>query len=201
MNILKIFLLLFQFLIHINCQLSKEIISFKSDYPYSITLNNGNILIAAQYGIYLYEILTTSIRQVLNFTSDNQISTSEISIQTKFMQIPDDMGGNIFCLVKDLIYIFSPEANYLTFFDLSEEVDGIYYSLNFFKKESNYIYYTIAYNDKNKYFNLKYYKMNIDLKENIIISQKQCDSLDSGGNYQQFFSTNIACEAMISNTN
>ena len=200
MNFSKLFLFLLIFQFFINCQKIKEMISFDSEYPNSITLNNGNILIAAENGIYLYDILDTNISQVLNFTSDHQISTSEICIQTKFMQLPDEEGGNIFCLIKDLIYVFSPEANYITFFDLSEDVDGIYYSLNFFKKESNYIYYTIAYNDKNKYFNLKYYKMNIVSNENSIVSQKNYESIDSQGNYQQLFATNIACEAMLSNT-
>ena len=77
------FLLLFLLLITISKEGLSEIISFDSKYPNSITLNNGNILIVAEDGLFLYDIILTKISIVLNFTSG-------ASVHTTFLQLPED---------------------------------------------------------------------------------------------------------------
>ena len=115
-----LFALFFLFIIKLTKQEDTKSVSIESQYPSSLTLNNGNILIASENGIYLYDILTISLTQLLNFTEEQKISSREICVKTKFLQFRDDLNDIILCLVKDLIYVFSSEAIYITFFDLSE---------------------------------------------------------------------------------
>ena len=46
--------LLVSFLVNKTQEQYNEILSFESSHPNSLTLNNGNILIVAQKGIFLY---------------------------------------------------------------------------------------------------------------------------------------------------
>ena len=83
----------------------------------------------------------------------------------------DAAGGESYCLVltnrvfqnkmEGKIFVFYSNAAYKKDFDLSNEISGEYFSLNFYKKENKYIYYTLAYTD-NHIFKLAYYKMNIE---------------------------------------
>ena len=141
------FLLLFLLFITISKEGLSEIISFDSKYPNSLTLNNGNILIVTEDGLFLYDIILTKISIVLNITSG-------ASVHTTFLQLPEDEGGNIFCLVNDILYILSSNANNVIYFNLPEEIFDHFCSLNYYKKDNNYIYYSLVFNDNSKKFNL-----------------------------------------------
>ena len=199
MGNLKIFsiFLLFQILIHITKQSSIEIASIESQLPYSITLNNGNVLIAVEKGIYLYDISTGNIKSVLEFTDEQKISSEQLCIQTRFVQLPDDEGGNILCLIKNIIHLFSPNAIHIKSFDLPEingEIERAIYSLNFYKKVNHNIYYTIVYNDNSKSY-LLYYEMNISSNENILKNNKIYEPKNPDSSPIQF-NINLSCELM-----
>ena len=187
------FLLLFLLLITISKEGLSEIISFDSKYPNSITLNNGNILIVAEDGLFLYDIILTKISIVLNFTSG-------ASVHTTFLQLPEDEGGNIFCLVNNLLYILSSNANNVIYFNLPEEMIDHFCSLNYYKKDNNYIYYSLVFSDNSKKFNILYYKMNFETEINNLIVSKTYESINSEGNNQILFYINIACEFMKSDS-
>ena len=187
------FLLLFLLFIAISKEGLSEIISFDSKYPNSLTLNNGNILIVTEDGLFLYDIILKKISIVLNITSG-------ASVHTTFLQLPEDEGGNIFCLVNDILYILSSNANNVIYFNLPEEIIDHFCSLNYYKKDNNYIYYSLVFSDNSKKFNLLYYKMNFEAKINNLIISKTYESINSEGNTQILFYINIACEYMNSDS-
>ena len=113
-----------------------QITSINSALPTSYTLNNGNIIIIAEDAIFVYEQET--IIKKMSFT-DSKITLLDCSKIT-FLQLPDSDGGKIFCLIKEILYIFSPEVNLIKSFDLKNEINGDYYSMNFHKIENDKIY-------------------------------------------------------------
>ena len=194
-------LLLFQLLFPTYQEVG-EIFAFESQFPNSITLNNGNILISGKDGLYIYELSNLNIvRNVLNYDETHKITSKEMCVKTTFSQLPDEEGGNILYLLQDKIFVFSPDAIYKKDFDLSQEVNGIYFSLNFYKKENEYIYYILAYTEVGtNIFNLVYYKMNIEKNENLLLKHKTHQSKSSSGNLQPDFPINIECGVMKSET-
>ena len=114
------------------------ILSIDSVKPTCLTLNDGNIFIVAEKGIYVYDHLNNNYNIIMNFTSELMIDSDEECSKVTLMQLPDDDGGNIFCLAKDILYVFSNNYILLENFTLSEETDVNYYSLSFLKKDSNF---------------------------------------------------------------
>jgi len=86
-----------------------KISEINSLLPTSYTLNNGNTLIIAKDGLFLYEQET--IIEKITFAEDNPINSIEDCSKAAFLQLPDSDGGNILCLIKEILYIFSPEVN------------------------------------------------------------------------------------------
>ena len=83
----KLFLLI-SFLVNKTQEQYNEIISFESSYPNCLTLNNGNILIVAQKGIYLYNQLNYNLTVIKEFPSDLYISNETTATKTTFLQLP-----------------------------------------------------------------------------------------------------------------
>jgi len=162
-----------------------QILKFNSSFPIAYNLNNDKIIIISEKGIYIYDQILNYLNIIYNFTSENMIINSAYASRVNFFQLPDEEGGNIFCLAREIIYVFSSNGIYQTSFNIQEETNVDYYSLNFHKKdENNYIYYTFGYTDKSKSFHLSYYKMNIEHNINILINNKTYTSIDSKGNTQ-----------------
>ena len=175
-----------------------QIIKLNSSFPIAFNLNNENILIISEKGIYIYDQILNYSNIIYNFTSENMITSSSYASKINFFQLSDEDGGNIFCFARQIIYVFSSNGIYQTSFNIQEEINVDYYSLNFHKKdENNYIYYTFGYTDKSKSFHLSYYKMNIEQNINILIKNITYNSIDSTGNNQLLYSSTISCEGMI----
>ena len=175
-----------------------QILKFNSSFPVAFNLNNENIFIISEKGIYIYDQILNKLNVIFNFTSENMITSSNYASKINFFQLSDKDGGNIFCLAKEIIYVFSSNGIYQSSFNIKEETNVDYYSLNFHKKdENNYIYYTFGYTDKSKKFRLSYYKTNIEQNTNILIKNKTYNSIDSKGNIQLQYSSTISCEGMI----
>ena len=139
-----------------------KILEFNSSFPIAFNLNNEKILIIYEKGICIYDQYLNNINYIFNFTSENMITSSSYASKINFFQLSDEEGGNIFCLAREIIYVFSSDGIYQTSFNIQEETNVEYYSFNFHKKdENNYIYYTFGYTDNSKIFHLSYYKMNI----------------------------------------
>ena len=191
------FFLLASFLVTNTQEQYNEILSFESSHPNSLTLNNGNILIVAQKGIYLYNQLNYNISVIKEFSSDLYISNESTATKTTFLQLPEKDGGYIIIFANDILYGLPPEANSITTFGKTNETNANYYSLSFFKiDENNNIFYTFGYNDLSKKFRLSYYKLNILSNLNNLIYSKQYQSINSLGQNQSEFSAGITCERM-----
>ena len=135
------FFLLISFLVNKAQEQYNEIISFESIYPNSLTLNNGNILIVAQKGIYLYNQSNYNITVIKEFPSDLYISNRNIATKTTFLQLPEKDGGYKIIFANDILYGLPPDANSITTFGKANETNANYYSLSFFKiDESNNIF-------------------------------------------------------------
>ena len=102
------FFLLISFLVNKAQEQYNEIISFESIYPNSLTLNNGNILIVAQKGIYLYNQSNYNITVIKEFPSDLYISNRNIATKTTFLQLPEKDGGYIIIFANDILYGLPP---------------------------------------------------------------------------------------------
>ena len=110
------FFLLLSFFVNKTKEQNNEIISFESIYPNSLTLNNGNILIVAQKGIYLYNQLNYNISIIKKFPSDLYISTEKAATKTTLLQLPEKDGGYIIIFANDILYGLSSDANLITTF-------------------------------------------------------------------------------------
>ena len=172
--------------------------SIDSLFPTSYTLNNGNILIINQDGINLYNPKLNLTDIIMPFTGEETKITQEEDVnKIAFLQLSDSDGGNIFCLIHDTLYIFSPEVNLKLNFDLKNEISGTHYSLNFHKIENDKIYYTLAFINSEKVFTLIYYELDLLGEENNVKYSTSYKSTNSKGGVHETFESKIACEEMI----
>ena len=174
-----------------------EIKSFESIYPNSLTLNNGNVLIVAQKGIYLYNQLNYNISVIKEFPSDLYISNEKSGTKTTFLQLPEKDGGYIIIFANDILYGLPPDASSIITFGKTNETDATYYSLSFFKiDENNNIFYAFGYSDLSQKFCLSYYKLNMDSNSNNLIYSKHHEANNSLGNLETKFNSGITCKRM-----
>ncbi len=200
-NLLKsINLFLIIFILNKTKEEYNHILTFPSIYPSGFTLNNGNNLIAAKYGLFLYDQSSRQIKTILNFTNDEyMINSEEDCIKTTFTQLSNQDGGYALCLIKDILYVFSPKIELIANFNLKEKINGYFYSLIHYKNEGDNIYYIIAVvENKGNNYNLKivYYKMNIKFKNNEMLYNKTIVRKSSNGNILDNFSKAVSCVKM-----
>ena len=162
------------FFVIILCQsiiLSISFISFI--YPYSISLNNNNILIIHKFGITICDhFLSKIITNVISFPIDEpMITEDDLSKITCASE-----NGYIICLINDKIYIFDDIGSLLFQSNnkiIEENEKPEYYSLIPIKKNNEYYDYIIGYIDNNL-LSIIYYQYNIGTNLNeIYISRKK----------------------------
>ena len=98
-----------------------QILKFNSSFPVAFNLNNGNIFIISEKGIYIYDQILNCLNIIFNFTSENLITSSNYASKINFFQLSDEDGGNIFCLAREIIYVFSSNGIYQASFNIKEE--------------------------------------------------------------------------------
>ena len=129
-------------------------------YPYAFTLSNDNIFIIHKYGIDLIDSsFSKIIIKVMIFSKEEQIETEE---DLSKLTINNDKGY-ILCLIKERIYIFNDDGNFIykSEYSISNGQNIEYYTLLSILKESESFYYLIGFFDNNNYLNLFYYKYEI----------------------------------------
>lgn len=143
---------------------------FKSSYPNSLLLSNGKIFIANSKGFFICDYDLTKGEKYypyenieINFNSIKTVST-----QTEIIQFPGE-NGIIICLVKNAIYFFGYDANYL-FMDFLPEMDytDSFFNLIDYQSSGDFFFYIISFIIKKKIYIL-YYKVNAANKENYLI--------------------------------
>ena len=198
-NLLKSISFLSMILIFRKCKLEyNKIGTIESKYPNSFTLNNGNILIIAQNGVYLFTKNDEQINTILSFTNDQEmISTIKNSTKTTFLQLSNEEGGYVFCLIKDILYIFSNEMVLLHNFNLTKEINGEFYFLDLIKENNNFFDYIISFVDINsKALKIVYYQMDIETEKNTMINNTEVTYIASNGDKNSLFSNAVSCEIM-----
>ena len=176
------------------------------NFPYSLTLANGNIFIIHQNGINICDYhLTTILENITTFSEDEKIKTkaSLSKITTAFEY------RYIISIINDLVYVFNEngtlihrESNSI----LGEGETADYYTLVPIEKVEGYYQYVIGYIHNNLlyFLNYKYYfssGANIRINER---KAKKHDYYDTNLYYQNsYFIENKAfsCQYLIDNEN
>ena len=105
------FLILFQ-LINLLSFVIKDI-----DYALKLRLNNGNYLMLAAQGIYMYNQNLTSKIDVNIF--DTRLTNEHCeNYPTNLAQFLSEDGGYVICLIKNMTFIVSKNGEYLTEYSL-----------------------------------------------------------------------------------
>ena len=124
-----------------------------SEYPYSLILSNGNLLIVHKTGINLYNpSVTNSLRQY-NFTEESIISTERENSITYLFQEEETSNNYIFILAKNILYIFSPNLENKLISNLGEYLISdpnshectTYYNFLFYKFKDEYYYFFVVF--------------------------------------------------------
>ena len=165
-------------------------------YPYAITLSNKNIFIVHQLGVDVIDPSFTQIlKKVIVFSEDEKISTeNELSkVEIKYK------NQYIIALIKDKIYIFNNEGDFLCVSNakITSDTSIEYYTLVPIEIKSQIYYFIVGFFNRNNYLNLLLYKY--ILNDNLIelndsrLENKFMDSFS-------FKNKGLSCEYMYYST-
>ena len=150
-----------------------------TSYNYTLIRNlpSGKFFVLLFNGIYIYEYDFSKYEKIYKFKGNQIIHTEEDKNKTAITEIEYKNNYYIACLVKNFLYLFDNDKNsILNEIDLTSNLTGIYYELNFYSNNSalsciiTYIE-NIIYESYNIY-RLTFYKIDfLDNFENIIIKK------------------------------
>ena len=190
--------ILYFFILFILIKLSKSSISF--NFPYSLTLSNGNIFVIHQKGVTICDNLLNSILlNVITFSEDEEIKTEDSlsKITTAFQY------GYIISLINDKVYIFDQYGASIfndTEIVLKGQETAEYYTIAPIKKDNSYYHYVIGYiHDKKIY--LLYYKYYFYGKSNtctsyLIKNHDYCNDYGTPLNSYDIINKGLSCQYM-----
>ena len=116
-----------QFLILCLITLSYSILI--GQYPYIKKLNNNKYILISSKGITFLDNTLTSSSNDMTFV-DELYSDFEDAYSTTAIQFSEEEGNLIFVLLKDILYVFSPDGTLLTKTTFNYEDD--YYQMPFY---------------------------------------------------------------------
>ena len=153
--------LIFILIFLLNIHMSISTLSFT--FPISTALTNGNIFIIHQDGINVCNSgVTKIIKNSYQFNEDEKIS-KDILVNVTIIQFSD---GFIISFIKDKLFFFDNNGNYL---DKKEEFfshSNVYISISSYKMISNRYYYFLIGYIYSKLLYLYYYKY--DSQESVL---------------------------------
>ena len=159
------------------------------NYPFKLRLNNGEYLVMASQGIYIYDTNLSPKKDVLIFDSP-AIWEQRESYPTNIAQYSNEDNEYIISLLKNETYIISKEGNFLTQYTLDYINKRNYYPIIPYGHLDNEYYYTII-SGQGKEFTFRKYIYN---------SENNSVRFDSSYNFTfeftLFDTTAIACELM-----
>ena len=181
MTIIKFQLNLISFIIIlIISPIISQSLGIKAQYPHSLLLHNGKLFIANIEGIFICNINLDQTYETYSYYNKtvNSENIGVISKKTLIVQFPEE-NGNIICIVKDTLYFFDSEGNYLFMYfiqdiELDEYNDSLYNLLTY-KKEGDYSHFIITYILNSRIYILQY---KASTTENILIYK---------GNFRPFY--------------
>ena len=192
----KIFILfvLFKFM-RINTE------KLQSHYSSSFVLSNNDIFLVLDNGIYVYDSTLSNIKNSHNFTSSQTITSSNDAETISISQYStgNDSDNIILALVKNVLFIFTNEGQYLFEFALNSYLGGRYYSLIPYKYELSY-YYIIS-NYLNGKISIQYFNLSLNSKENSRLSYIEYAPMNSLNTTESIMYYGLSCEIMIASDN
>ena len=143
-------------------KLSKSSSIFKT-----INLINGNYLLINRKGIYTYD--NNSLLLIKSYNFENELIDLEIKSISYF-----EINDSIFILIKNNLYIFNNKGEFKSIYNLFENSEINYYSINLYKySDFSECLYFIEYIDLNNNLIINLYKYDFSLNDNIIINSKE----------------------------
>ena len=130
-------------------------------YPTILTLLSQKIVQVTNDGIHFFDS-EYSNEKTDKFISLN-IPTVNDNYKTALAQFSENDDGYILILVMNVLYIFYPDGTRITSYNISNIINGDYYCITPYKKESNKLYYFISYVDKTEKTIVLHY-FNFDIK-------------------------------------
>ena len=183
------------FVKYIKCE--ENIISLDCKYPHFSQLNNGCNLLYCSKGIYIYN---SEFDHVLyNHTFDIEVSSTDVAQYTVIHQFPDDEGGNIIVLGKNMFYYLKNDGDLIfkTNFSLTDNA-VLYYTLAPYKSNNNNNFILGIFDSSNQLILYDYKINSIDKKIEIIDEIKP--SLKNSKGWSPTFFYGIECKRMKSDT-
>ena len=174
------------------------------NFPYALSLSNGNILVIHKTGITICDnLLTKIIKNATIFITSEQIETEESLSKVTTTK----MNNYIISIINDKIYIFNDIGD-LLFQDntkiLSSYERAEYYTLVSYKIVDNNYFYLIGFVD-NELLNFLYYKYDSSTNENYLLStrkERYHYTYDSTGNIDSYYNIRnkaLSCQYMKKN--
>ena len=164
LNKLKDSFIIFIFLFIELCGQEQDSFS-QNEYPNTLTLLNGNIIMVSKIGIHFFDSTFTTEDDSKKIIFEKQITTSSDYSKTAMAQFPEEDDGYIIILALDIIYFFNRDGTNLFSKNISDYIYSDYYDLIPYKKVDNNLHYIISYRNKLinlKNFTINYFKYNID---------------------------------------
>ena len=139
--------------------------SYGIQFSRSFQLNNGNIIIAGNTGIYTYD--NSGLISLFNYTINEKISEIEDACYTTFAQFPKEYNEVVVILVMHVIYIFdskgkfvfktglnigSPKFNFYTIVPIIYKDEKYYFILGYINSNSKAFLQYISFTTNNQQF-------------------------------------------------
>ena len=126
-------------------KLSNQLNSISLTYPNSLTLLDYSNVVVAGDGIHFFDnnLENEEESKKINFT----IVSEEELAKLVMAQFPSEYGGYILIFIQNIIYIFDNDKNNLKIQNVSDSINGNYYSLTPYKKDNNNLIFIISYKE------------------------------------------------------
>ena len=127
--------------------LSNQVKTINLNYPLSLSLLDNSNAVVAEDGIHFYDnkFEEEYIDKKISFTIDNKNDLETVAMA----QFPQEDGGYILILFKNIIYIFDNNKNYLKNENLEGTLNGKHYCIIPYKKTNTNLIFIISYADLN----------------------------------------------------
>jgi hypothetical protein len=170
------------------------------NFPYSISLSNGNILVIHKLGITICDsLLSKIIKEIVIFDEDEEINT-ESSLSKVTTATMDEY---IIALINDKIYILNDVGDLLYENNtkiLEQGETAEYYTLIPIKKEGNYLFYFIGFVHNASLYFLYYKYYNYEEKTNLILSKTR-KKHEYGSTIYNIVNKGLTCQYMTYSQN
>ena len=172
-------------------------------YPFTLLLSNGDLFLVTANGFRLYDSTFKIKKNYYDFTSNEAKINSET--ETELVSLAQYQDGTIIALVKNILYVFDIQGDYILEQNLNEYlVNAKYYSLITYKHDSSssYYYYIVSFFD-NREISIKYFSFSTDrtLTVSNPIASLRYKPLNSQQQESEILEYGLSCEIMIKDGN